>query len=197
VTNADLADVAVTLLLGGAGLFFAYSIDRRTRQEVKSKVAEKRFDAYGALWAETKVASPMRKVTGDGPLSPAERTSLYDRLTDWYYDCGNGMLMSQDTRNIYLAAKENLICEPERLVPHSLTDSVCGSSDPESVRGWASIRQISLLRTAMRGDVGIFTSPWGESLSQADTEFLTACKVNIWSEPWRGSKRADTDGVGE
>jgi hypothetical protein len=81
----------------------------------------------------------------------------------WYYDSGNGMQLSQETRNIYLAAKENLICEVDALKPASLQKQVQASDDLDTIRGWASIRQFSLLRTAMRGDIAIYTSPWGNT----------------------------------
>jgi hypothetical protein len=61
--------------------------------------------------------------------------------------------------------------------------------DPDTVRGWASTRQFSLLRTAMRGDIAIYTSPWGQHLAEADKEFLDACGVDLNREPWRSSAR--------
>jgi hypothetical protein len=182
---AGWIDIAVTVLLGVVGLYLANSI----RRQIQARVAEKRFDSYGKLWAELKVASPLRRVTGEGPLSQDERHTLYGKLTDWYYDSGNGMLLSQETRNIYLAAKENLICEVDALKPASLQKQVQASDDPDTIRGWASIRQFSLLRTAMRGDIAIYTSPWGQNLAEADKEFLDACGVDLNREPWRSSAR--------
>jgi hypothetical protein len=155
--TTEWINIAVTAVLGVVGLYVAHSI----RRQVQAKVAEKRFDSYGKLWAELKVASPLRRVTGEGPLSQDERRKLYDKLTDWYYEGGNGMLLSKETRTIYLAAKENLICGADALRPASLQKQVRASDDPDAVRGWASIRQFSLLRTAMRGDIAIYTSPWG------------------------------------
>jgi hypothetical protein len=183
---AEWFDVAVTLVLGVVGLYLANSI----RGQIQARVAEKRFDSYAKLWAEFKVASPLRKVTREGPLSQDERHSLYGKLTNWYYDRGNGMLLSQETRDIYLAAKENLICEVEALKPASLQKRVQASDNPDALRGWASIRQFSLLRTAMRGDIAIYTSPWGQDLDEADREFLEACRVDLNREPWRSSARA-------
>jgi len=90
--------IAVTTVLTLAGLYFGNSLRLKTRAEVNANVAEKRFAAYAALWAQTKIASPMRGT----PLTPAERSHLYEKLTDWYYDDGNGMLLTEGTRNIYL-----------------------------------------------------------------------------------------------
>jgi hypothetical protein len=182
---ADWINIVVTLVLGAVGLYLAHSF----RRQIQARVAEKRFESYGRLWAELKVASPLRRLTGEGPLSQDERRKLYDKLTDWYYDCGNGMLLSQRTRNIYLAAKENLICDADELRPVSLREKVQASDEPDAVRGWASIRQLSLLRTSTRGDIAIYTSPWGQKLDQADKDFLHACGVGLTREPWRSSAR--------
>jgi hypothetical protein len=179
---AGWIDIAVTVLLGVVGLYLANSI----RRQIQARVAEKRFDSYGKLWAELKVASPLRRVTGEGPLSQDERHTLYGKLTDWYYDSGNGMLLSQETRNIYLAAKENLICEVDALKPASLQKQVQASDDPDTIRGWASIRQFSLLRTAMRGDIAIYPR-----------ELMTLAGGGAMAQrggPWRLAGYAMTEG---
>jgi hypothetical protein len=108
--------IAITAVLSAAALYFGNNLRRRTRAEVEANVAEKRLPAYAALWERTKIASPMR----DTPLTPGERSQLFDDLTDWYYDGGHGMLLTETTRNIYLKAKANLTCAPEKLVPDSL-----------------------------------------------------------------------------
>ena len=36
----------------------------------------------------------------EAPLKQAERSQLFDELTDWYYDSGYGMLLTEPTRNI-------------------------------------------------------------------------------------------------
>jgi hypothetical protein len=182
---AEWVNIAVTVVLGVVGLYLAHSI----RRQVQERVAEKRLDAYGRLWEEMKVASPLRRVTKEGPLSREERHALYDKLTELYYGHGDGMLLSLQTRNIYLAAKENLICGVDELEPAALARRVRSNDDPDEVRGWASIRQLSLLRTSMRGDIAIYSSPWGQRLDTADKEFLIACGVDLNREPWRSSSR--------
>jgi hypothetical protein len=156
--------IVITALLTGATIYYGSNLRRRTRAEVEARVAEKRFPAYAALWETTKVASPMRH----SPLAPGERTDLFNSLTDWYYGCGYGMLLTEPTRNIYLRAKANLTCPREELVPASLRDR---AAEDDAVRGWASIDQFSLLRTSMRADVEIFTQPYDEELSPAGVSF--------------------------
>ncbi len=175
--------IAVTAVLTLAGLYFGNALRLKTRTEVEANVAEKRFAAYAALWAQTKTASPMRRV----PLTRAERSQLYDQLTDWYYDGGNGMLLTEETRNIYLQAKKNLICPTEELVPESLVEQAV--RDGDAARGQASIDQLSLLRTSMRADIRIYTQPYDEELSPEDIGFLKASKVDLRRPPWRDARK--------
>jgi hypothetical protein len=190
----DWAVAGVTAVLGGIGLYFAHSIRRRFRQEIQARVADRRFKAYAALWAETKVAAGIRELTGQGGLSLEERKQLADKLTTWYYERGNGMLLSADTRKIFLEAKHNLIRDIENLTPVSLKERVKGSLKPETEWGMASLRQISLLRNSMRADLAIYASPASPTGKQAgldpgDREFLVACKIDLNRRPWRPSLR--------
>ena len=177
--------IAITAVLSLAALYYGNNLRRRTRAEIDARVAEKRLPAYAALWEKTKIASPMR----GSPLSLGERSELFDSLTDWYYDGGNGMLLAEGTRNIYLKAKANLTCPADELVPASLRDR---AAKDDAARGWASIDQLSLLRTSMRADVEIFTQPYDEELSPDDVAFLEASKVDLDRLPWRDAVRRES-----
>lgn len=176
---AEWVGIAVTALLTIAALYYGQSLRRRMSAEVTAKVAEKRFDAYAALRQRMKTASPMRNT----PLTPGERSQLFEDLTDWYYDNGHGMLLTEQTRNIYLKAKRNLTCPVEKLDPPSFRKQVALEGD--AARSSESIRQLSLLRTSMRADVEIYTQPYEEELSPDDIEFFRACKVDLDRPPWR------------
>jgi hypothetical protein len=63
------------------------------------------------------------------------------------------------------------------------------AAEGDAARGWASIDQLSLLRTSMRADVEIFTQPYDEELSADDVAFLEACKVDLNRPPWRDAVR--------
>ena len=196
---SDWASVVVTGGLGLAGLYFANSLKRRARQDLDREVAEKRFAAYGSMWTHMIKASPMNAIelaeaSHTGSLADAgnaqddgrmiDRGQLFDDLTDWYYKDGNGMLLSQDTRNIYLAAKANLVCAPDKFLPARARAAVAKG---DSERDRLIVRQLSLLRTAMRGDIAIYTAPWGSALTDEDLSFLYACGVDVSRNPWRGS----------
>jgi hypothetical protein len=183
---AEWAGIAITAVVSVAAIYYGNNLRRRTRAEVEAKVAEKRLPAYAALWETTKIASPMRGT----PLAADERSQLFDELTDWYYDSGQGMLLTESTRNIYLKSKANLTCPAEKLIPASLGNRVAAEGD--EARGWASIDQLSLLRTSMRADVEIFTQPYDEELSPDDVAFLEACKVDLSRPPWRDAVRRES-----
>jgi hypothetical protein len=187
-----------SILITIAGLYLAQSVRRRTRAEIEAQVAERRLAAYGALWQETKVVMTMREHAGLGPPSAADRKGLYDELTAWYFHEGYGMVLSEDTRNIYLTAKENLTSPDEKLKPVVLRERILAlpPEQREEARGKASVRQFSLLRTSMRGDLLVFTGPWGEPLNAEDKAFLDACGVPRWRRPWRPAlfkKRVDEE----
>jgi hypothetical protein len=192
-----MADWVVPLLTTGIGAggafavaYYTESFPRRVRGETQLRVAEKRFGAYASLWALTKPASPMLA----NPLDDEARKKLYDEMTDWYYDAdGRGMLLSEDARNIYLKAKDNLTCTDKRLEPPELGTAVTAR---KVTRSDLSKQQLSLLRTAIRADLRIFTKPYGPAREKGDDAeavarrargraFLAACSVNLRKRPWR------------
>jgi hypothetical protein len=196
---SDWASVAVTGGLGLAGLYFANSLKRRARQDLDREVAEKRFEAYGSMWTYMIEASPMNAVElaeafhagsladagyAHGDARKIDRDQLFKDLTKWYYQDGNGMLLSRDARNIYLTAKANLVCAPDKFLPARARVAVANDSFE---RDRLIVRQLSLLRTAMRGDIAIYTTPWGSALTDEDISFLYACGVDVSRDPWRGS----------
>ena len=183
--STDQVALAVTTVVTLVGLYFANSLRLRTRAEVESDVASKRFDAYAALWSTMASASPMR----DAPLTKVERVRLFDDFTRWYFEGGNGMLLTEQSRNIYLTAKRNLTCPDGELVPDALAARVETGGD--DVRGEACKKQLSLLRSSLRADIRIYTDPYDESPSHEDVAFLKACKVKLDEQPWKRALRVD------
>jgi hypothetical protein len=175
---SDLPTIAVTAVLGLGGLYVGNSIHRKTRAEIESKVAERRLEAYYELWKKMKDAAPIRREDAQ-PFDEDSRSRLYDQLTHWYFEEGNGMVLGEDTRRIYLRTKENLICNRDD------TDLKGDELD----RARLSMRQLSLLRTSMRADLLVYSQPSGEKLTPEDKAFLKDCDVRTWRRPWRRTLR--------
>lgn len=173
-----LIEILVTLFLGVVGLYLANNYRRQIRQ----KTTEGRINAYQKLWSLTKVIAPMRKHAwhvGEhiGPLTLEERTTLYDSMTDWYFE--NGIYLGDSTREIYLTAKRNLLCPDEELLPKGLKKDWIGKPKEEQLKGRSnlSIRQFSLLRHQMRIDLAVYGKPFFRGkLDENDKLFLEHCK---------------------
>jgi hypothetical protein len=182
-----LAGAAVAVV----GAWLANSYRRRMRFEL----AEARRTAYSNLWELTGLAAPTRLDTAglDGALTKAERQSLYQDLTDWYYKDGGGMLLEDVTKNVYLTAKHNLVCATDKFKPNSAWVALNQdlSVDQEVARGVLSIRQLSLLRTQLKADLAIFGQSYTKELARHEREFLIECEVKLNREPWSRVERED------
>ena len=182
----DFAIALATVGLTAVGAWLTHSYRRRMRFEL----AEARRTAYSALWEITGLAASTRlDMAGlDGALTRAERLSLYQSMTDWYYQEGHGMLLENTTRNVYLKAKHNLMCATGKLEPPAAWEAITADlakEDDERVRGVFSIRQLSLLRTQMKSDLAIFGQSYTKRLARHEHRFLEECGVDLRSEPWK------------
>jgi hypothetical protein len=179
-----IVDLILKLAIALLGFYFAYSLSR----QVALRVSERRLGAYSALWALTGVASPTRlREGGAGPLKATERQRLHDELAMWYYSEGNGMLLANGTRTMFLKVKDNLVRAPKELEPRSFSTEVlhAGVDEREAIRGKRAIRQLSLLRTRMKADLGVFGIHYGGGLTDTDKSFLKDCGELLWHRPWR------------
>ncbi|PWI13451.1 hypothetical protein DI272_04360 [Streptomyces sp. Act143] len=179
--TAGLLAAGVTAYVASLGAHLAHDF----RRQLDLKTAERRLQAYAALWALFRVASPTRTQ----PMDDAERYDLHQKVTDWYYADGNGMLLTDRTLMLYLKAKANLTCPVEELFPPSLRARA--PKDPSVLAPWRgdlSQKQLSLLRTQMKVDLAIYGEVSAGSLSGRDHElermFLEACGVELTEEPW-------------
>jgi hypothetical protein len=174
---SDWVQIAVTAFLGVVTVFVGLSLTLKRRQETAVKVAESRFGAYTALWETIPYSPELRRLKKEPPLTPQQLERLFDKLTDWYYEGGRGMLLGNDARAIYLTVKKNMLCEAPEFVPKSQREAVAGSA---AARSELVVRQLSLLRSAMRADLQVYGEPWGKRLDEVDREFLDACGVSLW-----------------
>lgn len=185
--SADWVNVVVTALLGLIGLYLVHSLRRQARVTRDTQAIEKRFAIYEKLWGKTGVLAPMDDVIRRAPLSECGRKKLYDELTAWFFTNAGGMVLGEPARTIYLRAKENLGYEKEDfgcLYPASARRVVQAATDPEQARLRVVRRQFSLLRTAMRADLGIFGEVYGTGLKENDKDFLRNCGARLWRRPW-------------
>lgn len=172
---SDWAQVAVTVLLGLLTAYIGLSIRQKRRQEIAVNVSENRFAAYAELWSKIPVSPELMKLTKAPPLTDKDLRELFNRMTTWYYTGGHGMLLSTHTRVIYLTVKTNLVCDWDEFVPVSKQAGIRGNIE---ARSEIVIRQLSLLRTAMRADLEVYGKSWGKSLDDDDRQFLYACQVS-------------------
>jgi hypothetical protein len=184
--TANWAAVVVTLVLGVAGFVAARSINK----DRELRIAERRLAAYERLWALMRLASPF-----DGPLDEAGRRRLERKLADWYYSNGDGMLLADGSRSMYLNAKDNLICSLDTLVPGESRQRLQGLTDVdlERERGLLAQRQLSLLRTQLKADLKVFGQPHGPQLGREDRAFLVRCDININRKPWKTARRREEE----
>jgi hypothetical protein len=98
-----------------------------------------------------------------GPLTPEEAGCLHRQMTKWYYECGNGMLLPHDTREMYLKAKERMGFY-----------AIEGGKPDSQKAGQQVMRELSLLRSQMKSDLDIYGVFYFDSLVPEDKEFIRA-----------------------
>jgi hypothetical protein len=181
----ETAALVITSLIAIVGLYLAHSL----RRQQTLRIAEERTNAYRELWELMELARPTRLAAGErggdlagegddglrgaGPLTRAEASSLYRSMTHWYFHTGNGMLLSEVTKELYLEAKRRLG-----------TYAVGGGHDWER-EGARRIDELSLLRTQMKSDLAIYGTPYFGKPDMDDEDFLRAAHVDPdrWARP--------------
>jgi hypothetical protein len=172
------AELVVTSLIALVGLWLAHDLRRNQRL----KVAELRVGAYRELWRLMGDARVGRGQAFDphqsSPFSRSEALALYDKMTRWYFDKGGGLLLTNDTKDIYLEAKARL------------GNYARGIGGSEKVEGARRVRELSLLRTQMKYDVGILGLFFFRELKKEDREFLAIAAADESGHPdWEFPKR--------
>jgi hypothetical protein len=170
----ELADFLIGTAIAIIGLYLTHSLRRQQRL----RVAEKRLDSYRDLWGLMAVARPTRLTEADrkGPLTRKEAKDLYDDTTEWYFGNGNGMLLMDPTKMLYLNAKKEL------------DKYAHGEGDDWRTEGERVIRQLSLLRTQMKLDLDIYGhSYFDDELNDDDRAFLRKAGIDParWGRPSR------------
>jgi hypothetical protein len=169
--------------VGLVGLWIAHSY----RRQVKVKLAERLADSYAALWELTRTASTGRP----GPRTVESRAEMEELLENWYFDNGNGLLMSKPSRLLFFHIKGNLTAPASEMVPKSLSDRFPGldPAEVDAVRACAHSRQISMLRTQLKDDLAIYRGRSHQRHRRKDErDLLTMCGIDCGSLPLRRSR---------
>ena len=106
----DKALIGVLILVVGLWInrkLHEYKIGLEEGVSTRVRIAERRLPSYRKLWEITQPTTKAR----DYDLSMEERKKLYNNLCSWYYESGNGIFLSNKTRELYLNAREELIQE--------------------------------------------------------------------------------------
>jgi hypothetical protein len=181
----EIAALLISSLIAVAGLYLAHSL----RRQQTLKIAEERTNAYRKLWELMELARPTRLeaaerdgdlesdgedgLLGTGPLTRIEASSLYRSMTHWYFQEGNGMLLPDLTKELYLEAKRRLGAY-----------AVGGEQDWKR-EGERRIDELSLLRTQMKSDLAIYGVPYLGEPDAEDKAFLRAAHIDPdrWARP--------------
>ena len=172
--------LVVSLISGAfavAVVYLSYALNR----QVDLGIATQRLEKYSTLWACMKLTSKMDHELGRrAPLSCQDRATLYNRMTDWYFDEQGGLFLTARTRNVFIAVKKNLVCDPQAFVPKSQRQLVVDDIE----RAKILICQFSLLRTRMKADLTIYSTPFQDKLKPADKQFLREAGDRVDRPPW-------------
>lgn len=135
------------------------------QHQVTRDLLNKRFDAYGRLWAEMQ---PLATYSDD-VISPAKAGQLNEALSAWYFSANGGMFLTTKAREFYFALQDMLQAATE-------------------LKGWKSTRRPDdpkgafrrfLVESLKRSDAAISFDP--NSLDQPDTidarQWRDVCRI--------------------
>jgi hypothetical protein len=188
MTITAWVQAAGTVLLGFVGLWFAHNY----RRQVRLRLAERQVESYMRLWALTGPATPFRST----PLDRTEMRTLYDGMSRWYFDDGDGIFASTAARDLFVGVHTNLVCPTSAMKPAVLGEQLAGlpHADAERRRGCAIVRQVSLLRTQLKADLAMHMGvDYYSNLRPDDRAFLLSCGLSPRRRPWRNRWFAPAD----
>lgn len=109
----EIIGAGATLIVGIATIFFAYNYRRR----ISIQTAERRIEAYGALWTCMHDARPTRKEIKGQTLTRQERWELEKQMSLWYFTRGGGMLLTHGVWQMYFEVKRSLVAHVDYVQP--------------------------------------------------------------------------------
>lgn len=132
--NYVLTQFGITGVVVAATLFALYKLGAdlaklRTdlQQQISRDLLNKRFDAYGRLWA---TMAPLA-IYSDDPLSSSETRTLAEKMSSWYFAADGGMFLTARAREFYFALQDVLEASTE-------------------LKGWKCVRRPTHLKKKFR-----------------------------------------------
>lgn len=119
------------------------------QQQVARDLLNRRFDAYGQLWAALKPLA----IYSDDPLSPTKVAHLSESLSNWYFSLNGGIFLTTKARDFYFALQEVLRAATE-------------------LKGWKCVRRPDDVQETFRTFVSSLADAGGfaaESLDHPET----------------------------
>ena len=132
----DKGLLAIFLLIVGLWinrLLASYESMLEQKRNTKLIIAKSRLPSFTSLWEITEPTSPTRA----SELSKEERKKLDTALRAWYYKQGNGVFLTNEIRDTYLAARK------------------CWKSDNDESEEEIT-KSFSRLRTDLKNEIGIY-----------------------------------------
>ena len=90
----------------GVGLIAAYvKIKKELEREYDINLRNGRLTAYRKLWKEME---PLSKYSREDPFTYKKAKELSQKLKDWYFQNGQGMFLTVNSRNSYFKLQDKL-----------------------------------------------------------------------------------------
>ena len=176
-TIAGLVIAAATVILTGIGIWFSHNY----RRQLRVKLADRRLEAYAALW---EISGKLRSSVAVG-ADMALRNTVSASMDDWYFDRGYGMLLSSPTRKLFFATKQALDYPADQRVPQLLKERLRGIPEKKRnlVVSCACSRYMSLLRTQLKDDLAIYGRISHNRRLSDERELLSSCGISPGRPP--------------
>ena len=90
---------ALTALFAASVPIILYLLQFNINRQVQLGVTSKRLEGYTRLWELMRVVAPTDlEFDHMVPLLAGQRDDLYTKLTEWYFQQGNGIFLSRHSR---------------------------------------------------------------------------------------------------
>jgi hypothetical protein len=168
---------AGTVLLSGIGIWVAHNY----RRQLRVKLADRRFEAYTALWE----ISGQIRVSKAADVGAALRSSVSSAMDDWYFTNGYGLLLPAHTRNLYFSVRQVLDYPADKRMPKTLNSRLLNISkeEREFLISCACLRYLSTLRAQLKADLAVYGRLSHTRKLPDERELLSSCGISPGPPP--------------